>query len=112
MRACRELGVESVAVYSDADRDAPHVRAADLSCADRPAAPAESYLSPEAIIDAARRTDAEAIHPGYGFLSERAAFARAVESAGMVFVGPPAETMEGLGNKLAARRTAVDAGVR
>jgi acetyl/propionyl-CoA carboxylase alpha subunit len=113
MRACRELGVESVAVYSDADADADalHVRAADVAVRIGPASPALSYLSTEAILDAARRSGAEAIHPGYGFLSESAAFARAVESAGLVFVGPPADTMERLGNKLAARRTAVDAGV-
>ncbi len=110
-RACRELGVESVAVYSDADRDAPHVRAMDRAEWIGPTPAAESYLSSDAILDAARRSEAEAIHPGYGFLSESAAFARAVESAGLVFVGPPAETMEGLGNKLAARRTAADAGV-
>jgi acetyl-CoA carboxylase, biotin carboxylase subunit len=111
IRACRELGVESVAVYSDPDRDALHVRAADMAVCIGPAPPAQSYLSTEAILDAARQTGAEAIHPGYGFLSESAAFAQAVESAGLVFVGPPAETMERLGNKLAARRTAVDAGV-
>ncbi len=110
-RACRELGIESVAIFSDADRDAPHVRAADRAEWIGPTPAAESYLSAEAIIAAARRSGAEAIHPGYGFLSESAAFARAVEAAGLVFVGPPAETMEGLGNKLAARRTAVDAGV-
>jgi acetyl-CoA/propionyl-CoA carboxylase biotin carboxyl carrier protein len=110
-RACRELGIESVAVYSDADREALHVRAMDHAEWIGPTPPAESYLSTDAILDAARRSGAEAIHPGYGFLSESAAFARAVEDAGLTFIGPPAETMEGLGNKLAARRTAVDAGV-
>jgi acetyl/propionyl-CoA carboxylase alpha subunit len=110
-RACRELGIESVGVYSDVDRGALHVRAMDGAEWIGPTPPAESYLSTSAILDAARRSGAEAIHPGYGFLSESAAFARAVEAAGLVFVGPPAETMEGLGNKLAARRTAVEAGV-
>jgi acetyl/propionyl-CoA carboxylase alpha subunit len=110
-RACRELGIESVAVYSDADRDALHVRAMDRAEWIGPTPPVESYLSTTAILDAARRSGAEAVHPGYGFLSESPTFARAVEDAGLVFVGPPAATMEGLGNKLAARRTAVDAGV-
>ena len=111
IRACRELGTEAIAVYSDVDRDAPHVRAADRMERIGPAAPAESYLSVEAILEAAHRSGAEAVHPGYGFLSENAGFARAVEAAGLVFIGPPAETMEALGNKLTARRTAVDAGV-
>jgi acetyl/propionyl-CoA carboxylase alpha subunit len=111
MRACRELGVESVAVYSDADQDAPHVRAADLAERIGPTPAGESYLAGDAVIAAARQSGAEAIHPGYGFLSESPAFARSVESAGLVWVGPPAGTMEGLGNKLAARRTAADAGV-
>jgi acetyl/propionyl-CoA carboxylase alpha subunit len=111
IRACRELGVEAIAVFSDVDRDAPHVRAADRAERIGPAAPAESYLSVDAILEAARRSGAEAVHPGYGFLSENAAFARAVETAGLVFIGPPADTMEALGNKLTARRTAVDAGV-
>jgi acetyl/propionyl-CoA carboxylase alpha subunit len=110
-RACRELGIEAIAVYSDVDQDAPHVRAADRAERIGPAAPSESYLSTEALLDAARRSGAEAVHPGYGFLSEDVAFARAVDAAEMVFIGPPAETMEALGNKLTARRTAVDAGV-
>ena len=111
IRACRELGIAPIAVHSDADVDALHVRLADSSERIGPPAPTESYLSIEAIVDAARRAGAEAIHPGYGFLSENAAFARAVESAGLVFVGPPAATLESLGNKLAARRGAEAAGV-
>ena len=111
IRACRELGISPIAVHSDADAAAMHVRAADHSERIGPPAAAESYLSIEAILDAARRSGAEAIHPGYGFLSENAVFASAVESAGLVFIGPPASALEALGNKLAARRSAAAAGV-
>ncbi len=111
IRACRELGIETVAVYSDADAAATHVLFADRAERIGEAAPAASYLNIEAIIAAARRTGAEAIHPGYGFVSENPDFARAVEAADLVFVGPPPATLEALGNKLAARRAAVGAGV-
>jgi acetyl/propionyl-CoA carboxylase alpha subunit len=111
MRACREMGLQSVAVYSDADRDAPHVIAADRAVRIGPPATAESYLNVPAILDAAEESGADAIHPGYGFLSENAGFTRAVEAAGLTWIGPPAATQEALGNKLAARRAAADAGV-
>ena len=93
VRACRELGVLSVAVYSDADASAPHVREADEAVRLGPAPSAQSYLLGDAIIAAAIATGAEAIHPGYGFLSEREWFARAVRDAGLVWVGPPAEAI-------------------
>ncbi len=111
IRACRELGIETVAVYSDADRGAGHVRAADVAVRIGPAAAAESYLSIDAIVDAARATGADAIHPGYGFLAERAAFAAAVAAAGFAFVGPSSTTIAALGDKLAARRLARSVGV-
>jgi acetyl/propionyl-CoA carboxylase alpha subunit len=111
IRACRELGVETVAVYSDADADATHVRAADVAVRLGPAPATESYLRADAIIDAALATGASAIHPGYGFLAERAVFAEAVETAGLVFVGPTPAAIASLGDKLAARRTAASVGV-
>ena len=111
IRACHELGIEAVAVFSDADASAGHVRAADAAVRLGPAPAAESYLRGDAIIDAARQADAEAIHPGYGFLAERASFARDVEDAGLVFVGPSSQSIAALGDKLAARRLAKQAGV-
>ncbi len=110
-RTLRAMEIPSVTVYSDADRGAPHTRAGDESAAIGPAPPAQSYLNAAAILEAARRTGADAIHPGYGFLSESAAFAAECGAAGVAFIGPSPESMARLGDKSAARRTAADAGV-
>ncbi len=110
-RTLRRLGIESVAVFSDADADAPHVRAADRAVRIGPASAAESYLSIERVLDAARAAGADAIHPGYGFLSERPDFARACAEAAITFIGPSAEAMGLLGDKVAAKDAAVAAGV-
>jgi acetyl-CoA carboxylase biotin carboxylase subunit len=111
MRTCREMGIETVAVFSDADATALHVTLADAAVRIGAAAASESYLSQPAILDAARRTGAQAIHPGYGFLSENPDFAAACAAAGIVFVGPPPAAMAALGSKTAARALAERAGV-
>lgn len=105
IRTLREQGVRSVAVYSDADADAPHVRLADVAVHIGPSPARESYLVADRILDAARRTGAQAIHPGYGFLSENASFARACEDAGVIFMGPPASAIDTMGDKISARAT-------
>lgn len=110
-RSLREMGIESVAVYSDIDRDAPHVATADEAFLLGPAVPAESYLNIEKILEVASQAGAEAIHPGYGFLAENAAFANACEAAGIVFIGPPASAIEAMGSKTESRALMQAAGV-
>ncbi|MDD3652092.1 biotin carboxylase N-terminal domain-containing protein, partial [Immundisolibacter sp.] len=107
----RRLGLRTVAVYSDADASARHVRLADVAVRVGPAPAAQSYLNMDALLDAARATGAQAIHPGYGFLAENAAFARRCAQAGVTFVGPPAEAIEAMGAKDAAKRLVVQADV-
>ncbi|MFB8772941.1 acetyl/propionyl/methylcrotonyl-CoA carboxylase subunit alpha [Streptomyces broussonetiae] len=111
IRTLRALGVRSVAVFSDADADARHVREADTAVRIGPAPAAESYLSVERLLEAAVRTGAQAVHPGYGFLAENAAFARACAEAGLVFIGPPAEAIALMGDKIRAKETVKEAGV-
>ena len=110
MRTCRRLGIRTVAIYSEADRDAPHVTDADERVLVGPAPVKDSYLNLEAIVAAIRETGAAAVHPGYGLLSEKAEFARAVAQAGAVFVGPPPQVLASFGDKIRARRVAVEAG--
>jgi acetyl-CoA carboxylase biotin carboxylase subunit len=111
LRACRDLGIKTVAIHSSADRELKHVRLADESVCIGPPAPADSYLNIPAVIAAAEVVDAVAIHPGYGFLSENADFAERVENSGFVFIGPRAETMRLMGDKLSAIRAMQEAGV-
>ncbi|MDX8129325.1 acetyl-CoA carboxylase biotin carboxylase subunit [Methylomonas sp. OY6] len=111
LRACRELGIKTVAVYSEADRDLKHVRLADEAVCIGPAASAASYLNIPAIISAAEVTDAEAIHPGYGFLSENADFSEKVSQSGFVFIGPRPETIRMMGDKIAAKKAMQAAGI-
>src|SRR6266699_3842632 len=106
IRACRELGIQSVAVFSDADRKSLHVRLANEAYAIGPAPSRESYLRIDKLMDVARRAGCDAVHPGYGFLSENAALPRACIDAGITFIGPPAEAMESLGSKTAGRQLA------
>jgi acetyl-CoA/propionyl-CoA carboxylase biotin carboxyl carrier protein len=111
MRTLREMGIASVGVYSEADRETPAVRFADEAFLLGPPVPAESYLNIEKILDVAKQAGAEAVHPGYGFLAENAAFAEACESAGVVFIGPPASAIEAMGSKTRAREIMQEAGV-
>ncbi|MEK7216750.1 MAG: biotin carboxylase N-terminal domain-containing protein, partial [Chloroflexota bacterium] len=110
LRACREEGIATVAVYSEADRDALHVRYADEAYLIGPAPSSESYLSIPNLLDAARASGADTVHPGYGFLSENAGFAQACADAGLVFVGPPPAAISLLGDKSMARRAMKQAG--
>src|SRR5215471_5979603 len=111
MRTCRAMGIESVAVYSDVDRHALHVRAADQAVPIGPAAPKESYLNIDAILTAAKKIRADAVHPGYGFLAENPEFAAACESAGIIFIGPRSSVIRSMGSKIEARRLAAEADV-
>src|SRR3984893_2590780 len=111
MRTAKRMGLSSVAVFSDADRDAMHAALADEAIRIGPRPPKESYLNIEAILDAARKSGADAVHPGYGFLSENADFAQACADAGLLFVGPPADAIRAMGSKTSAKQLMAQAGV-
>ena len=111
IRACREMGLPSVAVYSDCDRHARHVREADQAFHIGPSEALGSYLRMDALLEAARRSGADAVHPGYGFLAENAAFARACRDQGLTFIGPSSDAVATMGSKTAAREAAIRAGV-
>src|SRR5271167_1520407 len=111
IRACEELGIATVAVYSELDRDAIHVKRADEAFLLGPGPAAESYLVVDKLLDAIERSGAEAVHPGYGFLAENAAFAAALEQRGIVFIGPPASAIEAMGSKIKARELMAAASV-
>jgi acetyl-CoA/propionyl-CoA carboxylase biotin carboxyl carrier protein len=111
IRACQELGIGTVAVYSELDRDAPHVRRADEAFLLGPGPASESYLVIEKLIEVAERAGAQAVHPGYGFLAENSAFAAALEEHGITFIGPPASAIEAMGSKTRARELMSGAGV-
>jgi len=112
IRTCKEMGIETIAVYSDADKDSLHVKYADHAVNIGPALSYKSYLNMNNIIDAAKKAKADAVHPGYGFLSENAAFAQACQDNGMTFIGPSARTIEKAGNKSSARQTLVELGIK
>ena len=109
IKTARRMGIKTVAVYSEADRDALHVDMADEAVHIGPAPAAQSYLVMDKIIEAARQTGAEAVHPGYGFLSENAAFAEALKAAGIVFIGPNIQAIEAMGDKIESKKAAAEA---
>ena len=111
IRTLRRLGIRSVAVYSDADAGARHVREADVAVHIGPAAATQSYLDIAAVVDAARKTGADAVHPGYGFLSENQKFAAALAEAGIVFIGPKPKAINAMGDKITSKKIAAEAGV-
>ncbi|MGR3783157.1 MAG: biotin carboxylase N-terminal domain-containing protein, partial [Albimonas sp.] len=111
IKTARKMGIKTVAVYSDADKNALHVRMADEAVHIGPPPASESYIVIDKILDAIKKTGAEAVHPGYGFLSENARFAKALDDAGVAFIGPPASAIEAMGDKITSKKLAAEAGV-